>query len=46
VATAITWFAEHKTEARVMGESGRQMILAKWNYEQQFEPVLRRMSAA
>jgi glycosyltransferase involved in cell wall biosynthesis len=46
VASTIAWFADHQAEARQMGERGRQLVLAKWNYEQQFAPVLRRMSAA
>jgi len=46
VATAIAWFVGHPAEAQSMGERGRQMVLSKWNYERQFEPIFRRMSAA
>ena len=46
LAAAISWFIDHRAEGRAMGERGRQMVLAKWNYEEQFDPVLRRMSAA
>jgi glycosyltransferase involved in cell wall biosynthesis len=40
VAEALRWFVNHPTEARSMGERGRQRIAADWNYETQFAPVL------
>ena len=41
IAAAVLWFYNHREEARSMGERGRQKILQDWNYEAQFEPVLR-----
>ena len=46
IAHALDWFHEHADDARRMGERGRQQILNEWNYERQFEPVLRLMTAA
>ncbi len=43
VAAALRWFAEHPEETRDMGERGRQRILAEWNYEAEFGPVLARL---
>ncbi len=43
VATAVTWYLEHPDAMRSMGERGRQRILAEWNYERAFVPVLRRL---
>jgi glycosyltransferase involved in cell wall biosynthesis len=40
IAEALRWFVEHRHEARMMGERGRQRILNEWNYERQFSPVL------
>jgi len=40
IAAAIRWFLEHRDEMRQMGERGRQRVLAEWNYETQFAPVL------
>ena len=37
---ALGWFASHPSETRAMGERGRQRILADWNYEHAFAPVL------
>jgi glycosyltransferase involved in cell wall biosynthesis len=45
IATALGWFHEHRDKAREMGERGRQRILTEWNYERQFDPVLRLMTA-
>ena len=45
IAQALGWFHAHADDARQMGERGRQRILSEWNYERQFEPVLRRMTA-
>lgn len=46
IADVLGWFHEHRDEARRMGERGRQQILNEWNYERQFAPVLRLMTAA
>ena len=46
LARAIRWFSDHPDEARAMGERGRQQVASAWNYEQQFEPVLRLMEGA
>lgn len=40
VAEALRWFYDHPAERRAMGECGRQRILAEWNYEKQFAPVM------
>ena len=45
IADALQWFHEHPDDARRMGECGRQRILNEWNYERQFEPVFRLMTA-
>jgi glycosyltransferase involved in cell wall biosynthesis len=45
IATALQWFTDHPHEMRQMGGRGRQRILAEWNYERQFEPVLEILSA-
>jgi glycosyltransferase involved in cell wall biosynthesis len=44
IATAVRWLLEHPAELRAMGERGRQRILHEWNYEQQFAPVLQRLT--
>lgn len=41
VAAALRWLAAHRDQARAMGERGRERIAGEWNYETQFEPVLR-----
>jgi glycosyltransferase involved in cell wall biosynthesis len=46
IADALSWFHEHADDRRRMGERGRQRILTDWNYERQFEPVLRLMTVA
>jgi glycosyltransferase involved in cell wall biosynthesis len=46
IAEALGWFHDHEDDRRRMGERGRQRILDDWNYERQFEPVLRLMTAA
>jgi glycosyltransferase involved in cell wall biosynthesis len=43
IATALRWFLEHPEQMRAMGEAGRARILADWNYEKQFAPVLQRL---
>jgi glycosyltransferase involved in cell wall biosynthesis len=46
IAAALCWFLVHPKETRAMGERGRQRILAEWNYEAQFAPVLKVLKAA
>ncbi len=43
IAKGLQWFCEHADETRRMGERGRQRIWTEWNYERQFEPVLREL---
>jgi spore maturation protein CgeB len=45
IARAIAWFVEHPREAAEMRARGRLKIMAEWNYEAQFEPVLGLMEA-
>jgi len=40
IADALGWYLEHPAELRAMGERGRQQVLAEWNYETQFAPLL------
>ena len=40
IVDGLQWFLEHPKEMRTMGEQGRQRILADWNYEYQFSPIL------
>jgi glycosyltransferase involved in cell wall biosynthesis len=44
IAASVLWFYNHRGEARSMGERGRQKMLQDWNYEAQFEPVVRYLS--
>lgn len=44
IVTAVRWLLEHPGERWAMGERGRQRILQEWNYEQQFAPVLQRLT--
>lgn len=44
IAASLRWFLDHRDETHKMGELGRQRILAEWNYEQQFQPVLERLN--
>lgn len=37
---AMRWCVENPAAVREKGERGRQRILAEWNYETQFQPVL------
>ena len=46
VADALRPLVLDPQRARRMGESGRQRILAEWNYDRQFEPVLRHLEGA
>ena len=43
VAAALEQFLQDPERMRGMGERGRQRILAEWNYETQFAPVLHEM---
>ena len=43
IARAVRRFLDDPDLARSMGEKGRQRILADWNYETCFEPVLDRL---
>ncbi len=45
IARAIAWFVEHPRDAAEMRARGRQKIMAEWNYEAQFEPVLELLEA-
>lgn len=40
IADALRWIGANRDKARSMGAAGRQRILADWNYETQFRPVL------
>lgn len=40
IADALGWYLDHPAELRAMGERGRQRVLAEWNYETQFAPLL------
>jgi spore maturation protein CgeB len=41
IAAQLRWFLVHPVEIREMGARGRQRILEQWNYEAQFDLVLR-----
>lgn len=41
IAAALRRFMDAADATRTMGERGRQRIITDWNYEAQFEPVLR-----
>lgn len=43
IASALYHLLDHPNELRAMGESGRQRILAEWNYETQFAPVFQQL---
>jgi glycosyltransferase involved in cell wall biosynthesis len=45
IAAVLRWCREHPGEVRAMGERGRQRVLAEWNYETQFAPVLRMLQS-
>jgi len=46
VAAALRRFYEFPAERRLMGERGRKQILAEWNYETQFQPVLKELKTS
>lgn len=43
IAAALRQLSERPKDMRKMGERGRQRVLAEWNYEAQFRPVLDRL---
>lgn len=45
IAKAIAWFVEHPREALEMRMRGRLKITDEWNYEAQFDPVLKFLEA-
>jgi glycosyltransferase involved in cell wall biosynthesis len=40
IATAIMWYLDNPVTMKKMGTSGMKQILASWNYEKQFQPVM------
>jgi glycosyltransferase involved in cell wall biosynthesis len=46
IAAALRWFYEHPGDRMLMGEQGRKRILAEWNYETQFQPVLQELATS
>jgi glycosyltransferase involved in cell wall biosynthesis len=46
LTSALRWFAEHPSEMRAMGESGRQKIISDWNYDKEFAPIYKRMNGS
>ncbi len=49
IAAAMRWIMEHPSEARAMGERGRQAVLRKYNWESEFArlaALYRRLSPA
>ena len=36
---ALSWFAQHREQARAMGAAGQRRVMERWNYESQFAPV-------
>jgi glycosyltransferase involved in cell wall biosynthesis len=43
IASALRHLLDHPDELRAMGKSGRQRILAEWNYETQFASVFQQL---
>jgi glycosyltransferase involved in cell wall biosynthesis len=41
IADSLSWFFKNPEKMRQMGELGRQRIIAEWNYEKQFSPILK-----
>jgi len=41
IAASVLWFHKNREQTKLMGQRGRQKILQDWNYELQFEPVMR-----
>ena len=44
IAEVLRFYVENPEQRRQMGEAGRQRILGEWNYEEQFRPVLKRLT--
>ncbi len=44
IAAELRWFFDHPAETRAMGERGRQRILSEWNYNNQFMPVMQKLT--
>ena len=44
IAAALGSFLDNPDERRAMGERGRRRVLADWNYDEQFAPVLRTLT--
>jgi hypothetical protein len=43
IASAFMWASRHRDGARAIASRGWDRLRADWNYESQFEPVLRGM---
>jgi glycosyltransferase involved in cell wall biosynthesis len=43
IASAFVWAAEHRDAARGIASRGFDRLRADWNYESQFEPIVREM---
>jgi glycosyltransferase involved in cell wall biosynthesis len=46
IASTLSWAAAHRSALAAMGERGRARLLADWNYETQFAPVMSAMRGA
>jgi len=46
VAAALQNFYDRPADTRLQGERGRKRILVEWNYETQFDPVLRKLGTS
>ena len=46
IAAQLRWFLEHPAETREMGEQGRERILKDWNYETQFNQVMKQLQTS
>jgi glycosyltransferase involved in cell wall biosynthesis len=44
IAGVLRWAAAHRPRLRTMAERGHRRLMADWNYESQFEPVMRLMA--
>jgi spore maturation protein CgeB len=45
VEAELAWLLDHPRERVAMGERGRRQVLAAWNYERAFAPVMALMQA-
>jgi len=43
IANAFTWATEHRDATRAIAARGFDRVRADWNYESQFEPIVREM---